>query len=102
MHLVGGLWGCISIGFFGSSAVNSLGVDGLLYGGGSTLLGKQAFGAFMVMAYSFVVTLILGYIIDKTIGFRVKPESEIAGIDLSELSESAYEMAPSSRVGFSL
>ena len=56
----------------------------------------------MVMAYSFVVTLILGYIIDKTIGFRVKPESEIAGIDLSELSESAYEMAPSSRVGFSL
>ena len=102
VHLVGGLWGCISIGFFGSSAVNSLGVDGLLYGGGSTLLGKQAFGAFMVMAYSFVVTLILGYIIDKTIGFRVKPESEIAGIDLSELSESAYEMAPSSRVGFSL
>jgi len=102
VHLVGGLWGCISIGFFGSSAVNSLGIDGLLYGGGSTLLGKQAFGAFMVMAYSFVVTLILGYIIDKTIGFRVKPESEIAGIDLSELSESAYEMAPSSRVGFSL
>ncbi len=98
VHLVGGLWGCISIGFFGTSAVNSLGIDGLLYGGGTTLLGKQAFGAFMVMAYSFVVTLILGFIIDKTIGFRVKPESEIAGIDLSELAESAYEMAPSSKV----
>ena len=45
-----------------------------------------------------MVTLILGFIIDKTIGFRVKPESEIAGIDLSEHAESAYEMAPSSKV----
>ncbi|GDX22833.1 ammonium transporter [Actinomycetes bacterium] len=102
VHLVGGLWGCISIGFFGSSAVNSIGLDGLFYGGGTTLLGKQAFGAFMVMAYSFVVTLIIGLIIHKTIGFRVKPEAEVASIDLSEHAESAYEMAPSSRGGFSV
>lgn len=101
VHLVGGLWGCISIGFFGSKAVNGLGLDGLLYGGGTTLLGKQALGAFMVMAYSFVVTLIIGYIIHKTIGFRIKPEAEVAGIDLSEHAESAYEMAPSSRGGYS-
>ncbi len=101
VHLVGGFWGCISIGFFGSSAVNSLGLDGLFYGGGSTLLGKQALGAVMVMTYSFVVTLIIGFVIHKTIGFRVKPETEVAGIDLSEHAESAYEMAPSSRGGYS-
>jgi Amt family ammonium transporter len=36
------------------------------------LLGKQAFGVAFVAAYSFIATLIIGYAIEKTIGFRVK------------------------------
>ena len=101
VHLVGGLWGCLSIGLFGSSAINSLGLDGIFYGGGTVLLGKQAFGAFFVMAYSFIATLIIGFIIEKTIGFRVKPESEAAGIDYDQHAETAYELTSSSRGGFS-
>ena len=101
VHLIGGLWGCLSIGLFGSSSINSLGLDGLFYGGGSTLLGKQAFGAFFVLAYSFIVTLIIGFIIDKTIGFRVKAEAEIAGIDYDQHAETGYELTSSSRGGFS-
>ena len=101
VHLIGGLWGCLSIGFFGSSAINSLGLDGLFYGGGATLLGKQAFGAFFVLTYSFIATLIIGFIIDKTIGFRVKPEAEIAGIDYDQHAETGYELTSSSRGGFS-
>lgn len=101
VHLIGGLWGCLSIGFFGSSSINSLGLDGLFYGGGATLLGKQAFGAFFVLAYSFIVTLIIGFIIDKTIGFRVKAEAEIAGIDYDQHAETGYELTSSSRGGFS-
>ena len=101
VHLVGGLWGCLSIGLFGSSAINSLGIDGIFYGGGTVLLGKQAFGAFFVMAYSFIATLIIGFIIEKTIGFRVKPESEAAGIDYDQHAETAYELTSSSRGGFS-
>ena len=100
VHLIGGLWGCISIGFFGTHVVNSAGLDGIFYGGGATLLGKQAFGALLVLAYSFVVTLILGFIINKTIGFRVTRDAEIEGIDLNEHAESAYELA-SSRGGAS-
>jgi len=92
VHLVGGIVGCLSIGFFGSKAVNSLGLDGLFYGGGFTLLGKQALGVLLVAGYSFFVTLILGFIIEKTIGFRVKVEDEQVGVDLSEHAESAYEM----------
>jgi Amt family ammonium transporter len=92
VHLVGGIVGCLSIGFFGSSAINSLGLDGLFYGGGLTLLGKQALGVILVAGYSFVATLILGFIIEKTIGFRVKIEDEQVGVDLSEHAESAYEM----------
>ena len=101
VHLIGGLWGCLSIGFFGSSSINSLGLDGLFYGGGATLLGKQAFGAFLVLAYSFIATLIIGFIIDKTIGFRVKAEAEIAGIDYDQHAETGYELTSSSRGGFS-
>jgi len=101
VHLIGGLWGCISIGFFGTHVVNSAGLDGIFYGGGATLLGKQAFGALLVLAYSFVVTLILGFIINKTIGFRVTRDAELEGIDLNEHAESAYELASSSRGGAS-
>ena len=101
VHLVGGLWGCLSIGFFGTHVVNSIGLDGLFYGGGTTLLGKQAFGAFFVLAYSFIITLILGFIINKTIGFRVTRDAELEGIDLNEHAESAYELASSSRGGAS-
>jgi len=99
VHLVGGIWGSLSVGFFGTHVVNSVGVDGLLYGGGSALLAKQALGVGLVAAYSFIVTLILGFIIEKTIGFRVARDIEIEGIDLGEHAETAYEMSSSSRGG---
>ena len=102
VHLVGGIWGSLSIGFFGTSVVNSIGLDGLLYGGGSDLLVKQALAVGLVAGYSFIATLIIGFAIEKTIGFRVSREVEIEGIDLKEHAESAYELASSSRGGASL
>lgn len=91
VHLVGGIWGCLSIGLFATKSVNELGSDGVFYGGGIHLLGLQAFGALFVMAYSFIVTLVIGFALDKTIGFRIDRESEIAGVDVSEHLETAYE-----------
>jgi Amt family ammonium transporter len=99
VHLVGGIWGSLAIGLFGASAINSVGLDGLLYGGGLALLGKQAIGVAVVALYSFIATLIIGFAIEKTIGFRVKRDVEVAGIDLNEHAETAYEMTNSSRGG---
>ncbi len=99
VHLVGGIWGSLAIGLFGTHVVNSSGLDGLFYGGGTALLGKQALGVGMVALYSFAVTLILGFAIEKTIGFRIKNDKEVEGIDLNEHAESAYEMSSSSRGG---
>ncbi|GLZ43010.1 ammonium transporter [Actinokineospora sp. NBRC 105648] len=93
VHLFGGLIGTLSIGFFATTSVNSLGKDGLFYGGGLGLLGKQAIAAVAVMAYSFVLTLIIGFAIQKTIGFRVSAEAEQTGIDESEHAESGYEFS---------
>jgi len=101
IHLIGGLWGSLSIGIFGSAAINSIGLNGIIYGGGLELMGKQAFGAFFVLAYSFIATLIIGFIIDKTIGFRVKADAEVAGIDYDQHAETAYELTNSGRGGFS-
>ena len=92
VHFVGGVIGCLSIGFFGSSAVNSLGLDGIFYGGGLALLGKQALGVVLVTFYSFFLTLLIGFAIEKTIGFRVKNDAELVGVDQTEHAESAYEM----------
>ncbi len=81
--------------------MNSIGVDGLLYGGGSGLLVKQAMGVGLVFAYSFIVTLIIGFAIDKTMGLRVKEEAEVSGIDYDQHAETGYELTTSSRGGFS-
>ena len=43
------------------------------------------------MGYSFVVTLILGYLVKATIGFRVSDEDESQGIDESQHAESGYD-----------
>ncbi|MGW4153467.1 ammonium transporter [Micromonospora chersina] len=96
VHFVGGWIGCLWIGLFGTASVSSLvASDGLLVGGNATLLGKQALGALIVTVYSFVVAYALGFVIDKTIGFRISAEAEVDGIDVAEHAESAYDLSPS-------
>ncbi|MFL6144415.1 MAG: ammonium transporter [Labedaea sp.] len=95
VHLVGGLVGTLLIGLFSKKSVNtaSVGDDGLFYGGGFTQLGRQAVAAGSVLAYSFVLTLIIGMLIKYTIGFRVTDEAETVGIDEAEHKETAYDFA---------
>ena len=90
VHLVGGLWGTLAVGLFASAATTA-GVDGLFYGGGVDQLWRQAVGAFAVLFYSFIVTLVIGFAIEKTIGFRIDEEDEVEGIDFTEHSETAYD-----------
>ncbi len=91
LHLVAGLIGSIFIGLFASSAAPA-GVDGLFYGGGTELLVKQLIASGAVLGYSFIVTYLIAVAIDKTIGFRIATDDEIAGIDLAVHAESSYEI----------
>jgi Amt family ammonium transporter len=93
VHLVGGLWGTLAIGLFQTTYVNDTGVSGLFYGGGLSQLGKQAVGAFAVLAYSLVVTAIIAFVIKITMGWRLTDEEEVTGIDEAEHAESAYEFS---------
>ena len=56
-----------------------------------TQLGKQAVAVVAVMVYAFVVTWVIGKLIDRTIGFRIDEETEVSGIDQAEHLETAYD-----------
>ncbi len=86
IHLVGGLIGTLYIGFFANTT-------GLFMGGDGTQLLVQAIVAFAVMAYSFVLAFLIGLVIEKTIGFRIKNEDELAGVDLVVHGEEGYVLA---------
>jgi Amt family ammonium transporter len=83
IHLVGGIVGTLFIGLFGNGV-------GLFFGHGWAQVGKQALGVGVVMVFAFVVSYALGWLIQKTIGFRVTSTDEIAGVDLVQHGEMAY------------
>jgi Amt family ammonium transporter len=73
--------------------VMTSGAQGLFYGGGFAQLGKQALGAVVVGTYAFVVSYVLGKIIDRVMGFRISPEDETTGVDFTQHAETAYAEA---------
>jgi Amt family ammonium transporter len=83
IHLVGGVIGTLYLGFFANGT-------GWFMGGDGTQLLVQAIAAFSVMAFSFVIAFIVGTIIEKTIGFRIRNEDEIAGVDTVVHGEEGY------------
>jgi Amt family ammonium transporter len=99
VHLVGGLWGTISIGFFATAAAPA-GVDGLLYGGGTGQLGRQVLGALAVLVTSFVATYAIGLALHRTLGFRISEEDEVSGIDSAQHAETGYDLAGVGAGGF--
>ena len=98
VHLVGGLVGSLLLGLFADASINpgvlaldpEAPVDGLFLGGGADLLVDQVVASVVTLAFSFVASLVIGKIIDLTIGLRVSEEDEDLGLDLSQHAESAY------------
>ena len=82
VHGVNGLLGTFCVGLF-STGQNGVG-KGLFYGGGFTQLGIQALGIICVLAWVGVMMTITFTILKHTVGLRVEPEIEIAGLDQAE------------------
>ncbi|MSY92724.1 MAG: ammonia channel protein, partial [Actinobacteria bacterium] len=85
VHLVGGIVGTVMIGFVGVEV-------GIFNGGGTEQLVKQITGVVAVLAYSFIMTLIIAKVIDLVMGFRISKDDEISGIDLVVHAERGYEL----------
>ena len=91
VHLVGGIVGTLGIGLIATAAAPT-GVDGLLYGGGAGQLGRQVLGGGAVLLYAFVLSGIIGIVVDKLMGFRIDEDHEVSGIDLVVHAETAYDL----------
>ena len=98
VHLVGGLAGTLLVGLLATDKstdfyTGGAHIRGLFYGGGFAQLGKQAVAAGAVLAYSFVLTLVIALIVKAVMGLRVTDEQELTGIDQTVHAETAYEFA---------
>jgi ammonium transporter, Amt family len=85
VHMVGGLLGVVLTGAFASQVINAAGPQASL-----ALVGRQTVLAFVTVAYSFVMTLILLKLVDRTVGVRVSEEHEALGLDASQHGEVPY------------
>jgi Amt family ammonium transporter len=84
VHGMGGLWGALATGIFAVAAIG--GYSGLIEGNVHQFL-ANATGAFAALIYAFVVTFILAWVLNKTIGMRVSEEEEYVGLDISQHGE---------------
>ena len=92
VHLVGGMTGTLLVGVFATESAPA-GVNGLLYGGGVDQLWRQAVGGVAVLVYSFVLSIVIAYLVKAVFGLRATDEDEVGGMDESEHAESAYDFS---------
>jgi Amt family ammonium transporter len=96
VHGAGGTLGALLTGVFATSTINPIfgagKPTGLLEGNWRQLF-HQAFGIGMSWTISIVGTLIILFVVDKTIGLRVSEEDERIGLDLSQHGEEGYDWA---------
>jgi Amt family ammonium transporter len=102
VHGVCGALGTICVGLFAqaSYAPAETTGDGLFFGGGTSLLINQLIGIGAVFAWCMVTGTILFGTLKYTVGLRVAPEEEVAGLDIGEHGSEAYpDFAPAIHVG---
>jgi Amt family ammonium transporter len=96
VHGAGGTLGALLTGFFARSVINPVfgagNATGLLEGNWRQV-GNQAMGVAIAWGLSIVGTLLILFIVDKTIGLRVSEEDEQTGLDLSQHGEEGYDWA---------
>jgi Amt family ammonium transporter len=89
VHFVGGTWGALATGLFASKLINEAGGDGLFYGNPGQLW-TQIVAVVASIVLAMVLTAIILKIVDVLVGLRISDEDEVAGLDLSQHSETAY------------
>jgi len=89
VHGIGGFLGITLLGIFSSLAVNDTGANGLLYGG-IGFFKKEVSAVAFASLYAFVITVMIFFIIDKTMSLRVSKDIEEQGLDKHLHGEKAY------------
>jgi Amt family ammonium transporter len=96
VHGVNGCWGCLSIGLFADGTYGdgfngvSGNVTGLFYGGGMNQFWAELIGVTTCFVTLSVLSYIVYFIVEKTVGNRVSIEVEIEGLDVPEMGVPGY------------
>lgn len=90
VHCLNGVWGTLAVGLFACNTPASEGTLGLFFGGGTALLITQLIGVVIVAVWVCSMSFIMFTLIKKTVGLRVTPQEELAGLDLGEHGSEAY------------
>lgn len=90
VHCLNGVWGTLAVGLFACNTPASEGTLGLFFGGGTALLITQLIGVIIVAVWVCSMSFIMFTLIKKTVGLRVTPQEELAGLDLGEHGSEAY------------
>ena len=88
VHYIGGLWGALATGLFAVKAINANG-SGVFDGNPGQFM-IQVKACALTTVVSFFGTLLICFVIDKTIGMRAATEDEVIGLDLTQHHERAY------------
>jgi len=95
VHGAGGTLGAVLTGLFAASAINPVfgagKPTGAIDGNWGQVL-NQLTGIAVAWVLSVVGTLVLLFLVDKTIGLRVSAEDESTGLDLSQHGEEGYDL----------
>jgi Amt family ammonium transporter len=92
-HGMGGVTGALLTGVFAEVAINSAGHNGALFGNPGQLW-FQLVAVLASVTYSFIVTLILLFILKAFMGLRVTRHEEIVGLDIAAHGEEGYRILP--------
>ena len=90
VHGVCGVFGTIAVGLFSNESSEGFISKGLFYGGGTYQLVSQIIGVLGIGAFVLVESTILFAVIKRTMGLRVSPEEELAGLDMFEHGSLGY------------
>jgi len=97
VHGIGGIVGALAVGVLAKAALTG-GAGGLLEGYADLLL-AQAIAVAVVAVYTVVVTVLILLLIDGTLGFRVGPDEEDLGLDLTQHGQRGYIMEEEELIG---
>ena len=96
VHGVNGAFGTLAVGLFsdgtygdGWNGVSGT-VRGLFYGGGMSQFWAQLVGVVTCVVTLSVLSIIVYYIIELTVGNRVSEQIEIDGLDMAEMGAPGY------------
>lgn len=103
VHLANGIFGTLAVGLFAEDGITGVATgNGLFYGGGFKLLGVQALGILVVGAFTLGSSLLVWFLIKKTLGLRVSVREEIEGLDIHEHGNQAYPEFPARKQTYTL